>query len=71
MKCQAMTSVEFLLFTLVVLILADCEQSVTFLLCHSKNIESMREGRAAKPRNLPFSLASRSSEERTTTAHGL
>ena len=67
-KCQAMTTLEFLLFILVVLILTDCEQSaLTFLLCHSKRSGTRVRGerRAAKPHHFTLSLAERSSEERT------
>ena len=62
-----MITLEFLLFILVVLILTYCEQSLTFLLCHSRKSGARvrGEGRAAKPHNFTLSLAERSSEERT------
>lgn len=57
-----MITLEFLLFILV----DDCEQSLTFLLCHSKRSGARVRGeRQIKPHNFTLSLAERSSEERT------
>ena len=63
-----MITLEFLSFILVVLILTDCEHSLTFLLS-LQEIGSTCEGRAAKPHHFTLSLAerTRSSEERTMT----
>ena len=49
-KCQAMITLGFLLFILVVLILTDCEQSAfTFLLCHSKRSGARVRGERRSP----------------------
>ena len=61
-----MITLEFLLFILVVLILTDCEHSLTFLLCHCKRSGARVRGERRSPIISLFrSTIERSSDEGT------